>query len=950
MRRLLAKLLGDPNQREIKKIKPLVDKINRLSDKMQSLTDAELRAKTDEFKVRLQKDLAEPRALVEEIKASLSADAGIPERQRLFEAEKKLFQAEQEALWEILPEAFAVVREASWRVLKMRHFDVQLLGGIVLHQGRIAEMKTGEGKTLVATLPAYLNALLGRGVHIVTVNDYLATRDSEWMGPVYEFLGLSVGLIVHGLTPSERRAAYAADITYGTNNEFGFDYLRDNMVRYKEDVVQRPLYYAIVDEVDSILIDEARTPLIISGQMKGDEQQYADYTRIDVAVRRLKAEKHFTVDEKAKSVLLTEEGEYEIEKLLGEKGLYGAEEINEEELQEALELNAEEVQRKNIIKKKVENALRAHHLMKRDRDYVVKDGQIIIVDEFTGRLMFGRRYSEGLHQAIEAKENVKVARESMTLASITFQNYFRMYSKLAGMTGTAATEEAEFQSIYGMDVVVIPTNKPMIREDLPDVIYKTMRGKFRWVVEEIVRRHQTGQPILVGTISIEMSEALSQLLKKRGIKHEVLNAKHHEREAKIIAQAGRLGAVTIATNMAGRGTDILLGGNPEVLAKEEFAAKFGCQPEQYLAQNDVSAEEKEKVRSFFNNLLEKYRKQTKQEREQVIAAGGLHILGTERHESRRIDNQLRGRAGRQGDPGSSQFYVSLEDDLMRLFGGENIYNIMEKLGLDEDTPIDHPLISRAIESAQKKVENRNFEMRKHVLEYDNVINEQREVIYSQRRRVLEGENLRATVLEWVQEMIAEALEQHLPEKTAVEEWNLKGLLSWAEGIFLPPRSLTVEELQNKSRAEIHQLLWEAAQKTYNAREAKIGEDNMREVERAVILRVVDTKWMLHIDSMDILRHEIGLRAYGQRDPLIEYKFEAKNMFDQMISEIQAESVETLFRLQFVTPPERQAVAVTDDTAPNRGAAVQAPVRSKKIGRNDPCPCGSGKKYKKCCGK
>ena len=950
MRRLLAKLIGDVNQREIKKIKPLVDKINSLNNKMQSLTDAELRAKTDELKARLQEELSQPRALVEEVKAKLPAAESGSARQELLDAEKQLFLAEQEALWKILPEAFAVVREASWRVLRMRHFDVQLLGGIVLHQGRIAEMKTGEGKTLVATLPAYLNALAGRGVHIVTVNDYLATRDSEWMGPVYEFLGLSVGLIVHGLTPSERRAAYAADITYGTNNEFGFDYLRDNMVRYQEDLVQRPLYYAIVDEVDSILIDEARTPLIISGQMKGDEQQHADYIRIDAAVRRLKEEKHYTIDEKAKTALLTEDGEYEIEKLLGEKGLYGAEEITEEEMQNELESDMQEIQRKNIIKKKIENALRAHYLMKRDRDYVVKDGQIIIVDEFTGRLMYGRRYSEGLHQAIEAKENVKVAKESMTLASITFQNYFRMYNKLAGMTGTAATEETEFQNIYGMDVVVIPTNKPMIREDLPDVIYKTMRGKFRWVVEEIVRRHQTGQPLLVGTISIEISEALSQLLKKRGIKHEVLNAKHHEREAKIIAQAGRLGAVTIATNMAGRGTDILLGGNPEVLAKEEFIATYGCEPEQYFAKNEVPAAEKENARNIYNQLLEKHYEQTERERKQVIAVGGLHILGTERHEARRIDNQLRGRAGRQGDPGSSQFYISLEDDLMRLFGGENIYNIMEKLGLDEDTPIDHPLISRAIESAQKKVENRNFETRKHILEYDNVINEQREVIYSQRRRVLEGENLRETVLEWAQEMIAEALEQYVPEKTSENEWDLRGLLKWAESTFLAPRSLTEQELQNKSREEIYSLLSDAAQTAYRTREARIGEDNMREVERAVILRAVDAKWMVHIDAMDMLRHEIGLRAYGQRDPLIEYKFEAKNMFDQMISEIQEESVEMLFRVQFVAPPERQAVAVTNETPPSQGTAVHGPARSTKVGRNDPCPCGSGKKYKKCCGK
>ncbi|NLM51848.1 MAG: preprotein translocase subunit SecA [Firmicutes bacterium] len=944
-------MIGDVNQRELKKIQPVVDKINSLSETMEKLSDDALRAKTAEFKARVQEAVAEKQRQLEMLQSKLSTNAEPEIRRAVQEAKRELFAAEQKILWDILPEAFAVVREASRRVLGMRHFDVQLLGGIVLHQGRIAEMKTGEGKTLVATLPAYLNALAGRGVHIVTVNDYLAKRDREWMGPVYEFLGLSVGLIVHGLTPAQRRESYNADITYGTNNEFGFDYLRDNMVRYKEDLVQRPLYYAIIDEVDSILIDEARTPLIISGQMKDDQEQYEDYQRVDSAVRRLKAEKHFTVDEKARSVVLTEEGEYEVEALLGEKGLYGQEDLDYEDIEtveENFETNWEEIERKNILRKKIENALRAHYLMKRDRDYVVKDGQIIIVDEFTGRLMYGRRYSEGLHQAIEAKEQVKVARESMTLASITFQNYFRMYEKLAGMTGTAATEETEFQSIYGMDVVVIPTNKPMIRQDLPDVIYKTVNGKFRRVLEEIEERHKTGQPILVGTISIEVSEMLSSLLNKKGIPHQVLNAKHHESEARIIAQAGRYGAVTIATNMAGRGTDIILGGNPDVLAEDEFRREYGCSLEEYLANPEISTAEKAEAKKKAEQFKEKYRKLTEAEREKVLAAGGLHVLGTERHESRRIDNQLRGRSGRQGDPGSSQFFISLEDDLMRLFGGENIYSVMEKLGLDEDTPIDHPLISRALESAQKKVENRNFEIRKHVLEYDNVINEQREVIYSQRRRVLEGESLRETVLDWIAELVEEKLGSYLDDK---EAWNLEGLLNWAEKFFLLPRhKLTIDKLQGKTREEIREILFAAILEHYEEREESMGAETMREVERAIILRTVDIKWMLHIDAMDLLRHEIGLHVYGQRDPLVEYKFEAKNMFDRMIQEIRDDAVSMLFRVQLAALPQRQAVAVTHETPPAGGSGVRRPVRVKKVGRNDPCPCGSGKKYKKCCGK
>lgn len=951
MRGLIAKLIGDVNQREIRKVKSMVERTNLFEEEIKALTTEALRAKTAEFRERLNIALGEQRQQLVELKAALPPNADALEQRELADAEKELFKAEQAALLELLPEAFAVVREAGRRVLGMRHFDVQLLGGIILHQGRIAEMKTGEGKTLVATLPAYLNALTGRGVHIVTVNDYLAARDREWMGPLYEVLGLSVGLIVHGLEQAARRVAYAADITYGTNNEFGFDYLRENMVLYQENLVQRQLYYSIVDEVDSILIDEARTPLIISGQMKTEEKQHDDYARIDSAVRRLKQDTHFEVDEKANSVTLSDEGERQIETLLAEKGLYGEEDIVYEEVEDEQVLETDQTQHRSIIKKKVENALRAHNLMKRDKDYVVTDGQIIIVDEFTGRLMYGRRYSDGLHQAIEAKERVKVAKESMTLASITFQNYFRMYKKLAGMTGTAATEEAEFQSIYGMDVVAIPTNKPMVRHDLSDVIYKTKHGKFRWVVEEIIERHKTGQPMLVGTISIETSEELSRILHKRGVRHEVLNAKHHEREAKIIAQAGRLGAVTIATNMAGRGTDILLGGNSESLAEDGFRAEYGCSLEEYRSRPGLSESEKNNAHTHYEKLLEKYREETRCEREKVIGAGGLHILGTERHESRRIDNQLRGRSGRQGDPGSSQFYISLEDDLMRLFGGDNIYGIMEKLGLDEDTPIDHPLISRAIESAQKKVENRNFEIRKHILEYDNVINEQREVIYAQRRRVLEGESLRETVMEWLPELVNEALTQYASDKVYDDEWDLEGLLTWAEGIFLAHRRLKKIDLEGKSKDELHEIFLSAAIDAYSGREEKIGVETMRELERVVILRIVDSKWMTHIDSMDELRHGVGLRAYGQRNPLVEYKYEAHNMFNAMIHAIKEESVSLLYRIQVAAPPQRQAVAVTDDAPSSLGSAAHAPSRAvKKVGRNDPCPCGSGKKHKKCCWK
>ncbi len=843
----LKMILGDPNQKELKKIQRIVDQVNALEEEIQRLPDTALKLKTGEFKERL---------------------------------------ARGETTAGLLPEAFAVVREASRRTLGMRPFDVQITGATVLHQGRIAEMKTGEGKTLAATLPAYLNALTGEGVHIITVNDYLARRDSEWMGEIYKYLGLKTGLIVHGLDSSQRKEAYAADIIYGTNNEFGFDYLRDNMAVRSENLVQRALSYAIVDEVDSILIDEARTPLIISGQVSKSTELYKTFAMF---VPRLKLEQDYTIDEKAHSVILTEEGISRAEKFLGLENLY-----DDTNMEHSHHLN---------------QALKAQVLMKRDRNYVVKDGEIVIVDEFTGRLMFGRRYSDGLHQAIEAKEGVKVARESQTLASITFQNYFRMYTKLAGMTGTAVTEEEEFMKIYNLDVVVIPTNEPMIREELSDVVYKTERGKFRAVVEEIVTRNSQGQPLLVGTISIEKSEELSTLLDKRGVRHNVLNAKQHEREAEIVKDAGQRGGVTIATNMAGRGTDIVLG-------------------------------------------------------EGVTDLGGLHIIGTERHESRRIDNQLRGRSGRQGDPGSAQFYISLEDDLMRIFGGESISNIMEKLGVDEDQPIDHSLISKAIENAQKKVEGRNFDIRKYVLEYDDVINQQREVIYKQRRRVLEGESLKETVQDMIREVAVNSLDNYCDEKIYPEEWDLKGLLETAENLFLPLGSLTEKELAEKEREEIAEIFLEKALNRYAAREKELGEENLRELERVILLRLVDTKWMDHIDIMDNLRHGIGLRAYGQRNPLMEYKKEAYDLFQGMIASIREEMVKLIYRVQIVSQLEHRAVAgeataslassgqaMIDD---ERGEAVGGeppkvqPRRVVKIGRNEPCPCGSGKKYKKCC--
>ena len=777
---IIQKLLGNKNAKEIKRIRSIVEEINGLEPSLLSLSDTSLRAKTEEFKERL---------------------------------------AKGETLDDILPEAFAVVREASKRVLGMRHFDVQMIGGIVLHRGNIAEMRTGEGKTLVATLPVYLNALSGKGVHVVTVNDYLAKRDSEWMGRLYNFLGLSTGLIVAGLDYDQRKQSYGADITYGTNNEFGFDYLRDNMVIHADQMVQRPLNYAIVDEVDSILIDEARTPLIISGPGERSTERYYELAKI---VPHLVKDEDYTIDEKQKTIAPTDEGIAKVEKMLHIENLYDS---------SNLELN-------HLLSA----SLRAYAMMERDKDYVVKDGEVVIVDEFTGRLMFGRRYSDGLHQAIEAKEGLRVERESQTLASITFQNYFRMYEKLSGMTGTAKTEEQEFNNIYGLEVYEIPPNKVLARIDMPDLIFKTKEAKYRAVVRDVVERHKTGQPILVGTTSITQSEMLSDMLTKAGVPHNVLNAKHHEKEAEIVANAGQYGMVTIATNMAGRGTDISLG-------------------------------------------------------EGVAELGGLHILGTERHESRRIDNQLRGRSGRQGDNGSSQFFLSLEDDLMRIFGADNIAGMMDKLGMEEDEPIEHSLITKSIERAQKKVENHNFNIRKYILEYDDVMNQQREVLYGQRRLILNNQSLRETILHMVDNLIINSMNQYADEKLYPEEWNYEGLLKHLEIYFLEPGMLTVEQMEEYGRAELQDHLIDIAHKEYEKRESLFGEANMRELEKAIMLKVVDSKWMEHLDAMDMLKEGIGLRAYGQKNPLVEYKFEAYDMFENMKQAITDETIMYLYRIQ-----------------------------------------------------
>ncbi len=917
---MFKKIFKSYSEKEVKRVMPIVEKINSLEEEISKLSDTELRNKTNEFKQKL--------------KNGSSLD-------------------------DILPEAFAVCREASKRVLGMRHFDVQLIGGIILHQGRIAEMKTGEGKTLVATLPVYLNALTGDGVHVVTVNDYLARRDSEWMGKVYKFLGLTVGLVISGMQPQDKRNAYACDITYGTNNEYGFDYLRDNMVIYKDQLVQRKLNYAIVDEIDSILIDEARTPLIISGRGK----QSSDlYKKADKFVRKLIPK--IIVEENAKDFVQAEDNEnydYIVDlkaksASLTQKGIKKAEEEFNLE-------NFNDIENSEIVHN-VNQALRAHGVMKKDIDYIVKDGEVLIVDEFTGRIMYGRRYNNGLHQAIEAKENVKIADESKTLATITFQNYFRMYNKLAGMTGTAMTEKDEFEEIYKLDVIEIPTNKDMIRKDNPDIVYKNENAKFRAVINDIKQSHEKGQPVLVGTISIEKSEKLSDLLRKEGIKHEVLNAKYHEKEAEIIAQAGKYGAVTIATNMAGRGTDIMLGGNSEYLAKEEMR-KLGYSEEQIIqatAFNETDDQEIISSRNKFKELQGKYNSIIKEEKEKVISAGGLKIIGTERHESRRIDNQLRGRSGRQGDPGESRFYIGLDDDLMKIFGGEAITKVYETLGADENMPIESRLISSSVESAQRRVEGRNFSIRKAVLNYDDVMNTQREIIYKQRREVLDGEDLKANVLKMIKSLIEDIVtpyfaEEHVNKESLLQELNT---------------NLTITDLESLNKENIHlkEVIEEAVEKAYaiyDEREKAIGAEELRELERVVTLKIVDEKWMDHIDAMDELKDGIGLRAYGQKDPVVQYRIEGFDMFDQMVLDIKTDVVKLLMHVRKKEENiqrteaaritgmslENSAISNLDGTiAPKTSSPQNQTVvnHEPKVGRNDQCPCGSGRKYKQCCGK
>ena len=913
---IFNKIFKSYSEKEVKRVMPIVEKINGLEEEISKLTDEELKNKTNIFKKQLE---------------------------------------EGKTLDDLLPEAFAVVREASKRVLGMRHFDVQLIGGIILHQGRIAEMKTGEGKTLVATLPVYLNALTGKGVHVVTVNDYLAKRDSEWMGKLYKFLGLSVGLVIAGMNPKEKQEAYVCDITYGTNNEFGFDYLRDNMVIYKNQLVQRGLNYAIVDEIDSILIDEARTPLIISGRAN----QSSDlYKKANDFVKRLTPkviveedvkdeaqaednEKYdYIVDLKAKSASLTQKG------------------IKKAEEEFHLE-NFNDIENSTLVHH-VNQALRAHGVMKRDIDYIVKDGEVLIVDEFTGRIMYGRRYNNGLHQAIEAKEGVKIADESKTLATITFQNYFRMYDKLSGMTGTAMTEEAEFEEIYNLDVIEIPTNKPMIRDDQNDVIYKNENAKFNAIVESIKASHEKGQPVLVGTVSIEKSEKLSRILKKEGIKHEVLNAKFHEKEAEIVAQAGKFGAVTIATNMAGRGTDIMLGGNSEYLAKQEM--KKNKVPENLIEESNTYYETDDqdilRAREEFKKLEKKYDEEIKEEKEKVIAAGGLKIIGTERHESRRIDNQLRGRSGRQGDPGESKFYIALDDDLMKIFGGDMITKVYNTMGMDENVPIENKLISNAVESAQKKVEGRNFSIRKNVLKYDDVMNAQREIIYEQRREVLDGENLKDNILNMIKSLSEEVV---LTYFAGEGEANVEALDMDIQNTFGIEMADFIKEHAKDSKAIIEKLQ-QAALDKYTAKEEDIGSEDLRELERVVMLKVVDQKWMDHIDAMDELKDGIGLRAYGQQDPVVKYRIEGMDMFEEMVLDIKHDVVKMLMNLR------KQEEVKREEAAKITGAALQAlnsldngeQMKSEvnrtvvnegpKVGRNDLCPCGSGKKYKNCCGK
>ncbi len=909
---LLKKLFGDYSTKEIKRIRPTVDKVLALEEQFSKLSDAELKAKTPEFKERL---------------------------------------ANGESLDSILPEAFATCREASWRVLGMKHFPVQIMGGIVLHQGRIAEMKTGEGKTLVATLPAYLNALTGKGVHIVTVNDYLARRDSEWMGKVYRFLGLEVGLIVNGMETKDRRTAYKADITYGTNNEMGFDYLRDNMVQYIDQKVQRGHNFAIVDEVDSILIDEARTPLIISG-MGGQSSEL--YAISNAFVKSLKCHKiketdtklnledvatetnaDYIVDEKARTATLTKSGIQKAERFFNVENLSDPDNLT--------------------LSHHINIAVRAHGVMTRDIDYVVKDGQVLIVDEFTGRIMIGRRYNDGLHQAIEAKENVKIARENKTLATITFQNYFRLYEKLSGMTGTAMTEVNEFREIYSLDAVEVPTNRPLQRIDNNDVIYQTEQFKFNAIIDQILQCHEKGQPVLVGTISIEKSEKLSAALKKRGIKHNVLNAKHHEKEAEIVAQAGKLGAVTIATNMAGRGTDIMLGGNAEFLAKSEMR-KLEYTEEliaEATAFGDTDNEDIIEAREKFKELEAKYKAEIADEAEQVRQAGGLYIIGTERHDSRRIDNQLRGRSGRQGDPGESRFYLSMQDDLLRLFGGDRMYSIMNTLPVDKDTPIEVGMITKQVESAQKKVEGNNFAVRRNVLAFDDVMNRQREIIYGQRDKVLKGEDMKPVITKMIDESIADTVEFFCPSNIPYEEWHLASLREKYLGWLTTEDDFTDDELTKAE--DIYQMLVDRAHALHDEREEKYGEDAMREIERAMLLRNVDLKWMDYIDAMDELKRSVGLLAYGQKDPVVAFRELSYDMFEEMTSSIRDDTVKIVLSAQFKTDEEvkrEQVAKVTSATGSGDGSEKGRTVRNdkKKVGVNDPCPCGSGKKYKKCCGR
>ena len=908
------------SEKEVKRVRPIVEKINSLEPAMKELSDSELVAKTPYFK--------------EQLKNGKTLD-------------------------DILPEAFAVVREASRRVLGMRHFDVQLIGGIILHQGRIAEMKTGEGKTLVATLPVYLNALTGEGVHVITVNDYLAKRDSEWMGNLYRFLGLSVGLVIAGMNPKQKQEAYACDVTYGTNNEFGFDYLRDNMVIYKNQLVQRKLKYAIVDEIDSILIDEARTPLIISGR---GAQSSNLYQKADHFVKKLQAkviieeddkdyeqeednEKYdYIVDLKAKSATLTQQG---IKKAEQEFGLENFNDLENSELVHD-----------------VNQALHANGIMKKDKDYIVKDGQVLIVDEFTGRIMYGRRYNDGLHQAIEAKEHVKINDESKTLATITFQNYFRMYEKLSGMTGTAMTEEAEFQEIYKLDVVEIPTNKPMIRKDNSDIIYKNEDAKFRAVIADIKKAHEKGQPVLIGTVSIDKSEKLSKLLDKEGIPHEVLNAKYHEKEAQIIAQAGKFGAVTIATNMAGRGTDIMLGGNSEYLAKQEMRKlKYTDEEiEDAAAHNETDDKAILAAREKFNELEKKFDNEIKEEKEKVIEAGGLKIIGTQRHESRRIDNQLRGRSGRQGDPGESRFYIGLDDDLMKIFGGDIVTKVYNTLGADEDMPIESRLISKAVENAQKKVEGRNFSIRKNVLQYDDVMNVQRTVIYEQRRDVLDGMNLKESILKMMDSVVELIVDSHIVDGEEVNKESIAQDIETNLGISdvaaLKTEKFDRNALVDELIAKVHEI--------YASKETEFGEENLRELERVVMLKIVDQKWMDHIDNMDELKKGIGLRGYGQQDPVVQYRLEGTEMFDDMIEDIRMDVVKILLNIRKKEGPiertettkvtgaslEDTAINLVDGNISEKEGGMNKTVVNEgpKVGRNDPCPCGSGRKYKQCCGK